>query len=163
LVDESLVGTQVEFNTGQKLIVQTKEGHKAAENFPIYKFKKWQDLDCFICKVRERNLVDKFVPDSIYPNDNKKNAIARFKVVRLWEKIGVSSRGSITPSLVTLSFLGTSGKQQELDLAYYELATLSKNGKAVEIRQADQPNLQKPDRLSFLFSSKDSKVFLSYF
>lgn len=152
----------MEFNTGQKLIVQTKEGHEAAEYFPIYNFKKWQDLDSFICKVRERNLVDKFLPNSIYPNDSPKNAFARFKVVRLWEKIGVPSGGSIMPSstLVTLTFLGTSGRQQELNLAHYELATLSKNGKAVEIRPAAKPDLQRPDRLSFLFSDKDSKVFL---
>jgi hypothetical protein len=143
------------------LIVQTQLGHKVNEIYPVYQFKKPEDLDLFIRMVRERELLEKFQPEWVYLNDKKKDSIARNKVVRLWKKDGVplSGSGLLPRAKVTLTFLNTSGKQQELDLACYQLAKLSKNKKAVELEEKSGPSdNSKPSRITFEFLKKESRL-----
>ncbi len=138
--------------------MQTKEdGHKIYELYPVYEFESPEILDSFIQKVRERDLRAKFQPSWIYL-DKKKNSIARCKVVRLWEKDRVPSDGSsLFPNPEITLTLTTPEAVVELDLANYELATLSKDTKAVDIKKKSDLKIHHSETFTFLFENKESR------
>ena len=147
------------------MIVQSrKEGHRICELYPIYKFDKPEILDSFIQKVRERHLQAKFQPSWIYL-DHRSNSIARSKVVRLWEKEEIPG---LRNAEITLTFLTTSLKQEELDLNDYELAIIpkesktgifSKGSKDVELRRKPDAGVLHSETFTFSFPSPKGKSF----
>jgi hypothetical protein len=157
-VDEELRATRVDFQNPQEMIVQTKDGHKIYELYPQYEFDKPEILDSFIQKVRERYLRAKFQPTRVYLDNKKKDAIARCKVVRLWEKDGLPSDGSsLLPDPEITMTLTKGNGVVELNLADYELAALSKDTKVVEIERTTDLDIHHSETFFFSFVDKKSR------
>ena len=159
-VENSLEAKYVSFNLPQEMIVKTQQGHEVSprEYYPKYQFDKPEHLDLFLRILRERSLLGKFMPSWVYMGSKKSTLLARRKVFRLWEK--QTSAGLD----VTLTFLGTDEKQHELNLAFYDPATLSQ--KTVDIAQRDESGSKgkgKANTITFEFSDRQSDSSLPSF
>lgn len=151
--DDDIRARTVRFLSQHEITVEDKDGFRIYNLDPRYRFSSSGICRQFISKVRERELIETFLPREICRNGECR---ARFKVLRIWRKHDSASRPG---SLVTMSFLDRNeGRQTEWDLALYSRDVKAKGKKVVEIWRVDGST-----KLSLAFgSSKGERTFRGY-
>lgn len=122
----------VYFLSQHEITVEDREGFRIYCLDPTYKFSSASTCKQFISKVRERELIETFLPKEICRN---RECRARSKLLRIWRKYEVTNPPR---PLVTMSFLDRNeGRQTEWDLASCSRDALAKGKKVVEIWRDD--------------------------
>lgn len=169
-MEDKLDATQVNFDEAQELVIQTGDQDYKIYNdvYPQYDFANASDADDFISKVRERELLGKYLPDRIYVNGQTRKPLARCKVVRVWKRnapLPLQAIGLQTRLEITMTFENTrDDKQHEFNLDAYDFpAELFPNDRTVEIRTRKYKpgSKDKPDTRSFEFQKTDGNCEFS--
>lgn len=130
--DDDIQAKTVHFLTPHEITVEDKYGFRIYYLDPTYTFNSPTNCRDFISKVRERELIETFLPREISRGNEVR---ARFKVLRVWRKY----EGSNPPTLlVTMSFLDRKEERQtEVDLRLYSRYPQVRNKTVVEIWKED--------------------------
>lgn len=130
--DDDVRAKTVRFLSQHEITVEDKDGFRIYCLDPTYVFSNPADCREFISKVRERELVETFLPKEI---SRGRDVRARFKVLRIWRKY--EGLDSARP-LVTMSFLDRDeGRQTEWDLELYSRDAQARNKKVVDVWRKD--------------------------
>ncbi|KAK7737893.1 hypothetical protein SLS53_006271 [Cytospora paraplurivora] len=139
--DDDIRATRVHFLSRHEITVEDQDGFRIYCLDPVYHFSNPGNCKQFIAKVRERELIETFLPRKI---EQAVEVRARYKVLRIWRK----DEGT-NPPLVTMSFLDRNeGRQAEFDLRLYSRDAQSRRRKTVDIWRMDGST-----RLSLAFDS----------
>ncbi|KAJ0120083.1 hypothetical protein J7T55_000936 [Diaporthe amygdali] len=153
--DGEVRARRVNFLAQHEITVEDRDGFRIYCLDPTYVFGSSTNCKSFISKVRERELIETFLPREIRRGVETR---ARAKVLRIWRKY----EGANPPRpLVTMGFHDrTESRQIELDMKLYDrTVTQTKDKKVLDIWRTDGST-----KLSLSFeNAKDVKSFLEVY
>ncbi|ROV92740.1 hypothetical protein VMCG_09036 [Cytospora schulzeri] len=152
--DDDIRAKTVHFLSQHEITVEDNDGFRIYYLDPTYTFTSSSICKQFISKVRERELIETFLPKEIYRGNERR---ARLKVLRIWRKYEDTN-----PSrpLVTISFLDRNeGRQTEWDLRLCSRDAHARGTKVVDVWREDGTT-----KLSLTFeSSREAKKFIDVY
>lgn len=162
--DDELAATEVFFLENHLLTLETETEFAIYLLSPLYQFHSAEACNDFLARIRERALVASFLPmevyksrlpatpgffSSVFSGSSRDSILARWKIVRLWERAGGPNSGPV----VTMTFHDRSKQPPaftEWSLNdFRDKALLLKRTKAVELSRYD-----RDEQFIFLFKSK---------
>lgn len=131
--DGDVRARRVNFLAQHEITVEDRDGFRVYCLDPTYVFGSSTNCRSFISKVRERELIDTFLPRVIRRGAETR---ARAKVLRVWRK---HEGGAPPRPLVTMGFHDrVEGRQIELDVRLYDRSvTQTKDKKVLDIWRTD--------------------------
>ncbi|KAI3398219.1 hypothetical protein diail_9696 [Diaporthe ilicicola] len=155
--DGDVRAKRVNFLAQHEITVEDRDGFRIYCLDPTYVFGSSANCKSFISKVRERELIETFLPREIRRGGETR---ARAKVLRVWRKYEGAGAGPPRP-LVTLGFHDrVDSRQVELDVRLYDRSvTQTKDKKLLDIWRTDGST-----KLSLSFDNeKDAKSFVDIY